>query len=298
MPETRFPPSKSNSATIPRYASSRASRRRPALGTTVSNPSSHTPCESECKLLISLPTSTSGRSAFYHLPVTDDQDRAEGELTSYDGPTVAVRRVHDGNSWIWVANGSARSAFASPETVSLSARDHPVDVGHTRLSDRIIESFRIEVLDLGTYDPSFDELYEALEDVVVAADPDESGPENPAGLGTQVRVLGPVVVVGWKTRPERAIVTELTCFLALHRSRQVSGELLRVALRPEGTKEQSAKTVRTYVSLLRKALGPDALPASSSGGYQLSTNVMNRPGFDGDSGYWFPSTRSSDCRAA
>jgi hypothetical protein len=212
--------------------------------------------------------------------VTVDHDRAEGRQQSYDGPTVAVRSVHPGISWIWVANGSAQSAFAPPETVSASARDLRIDVGRTRLNDRIIESFRIEALDLDTYDPlldEVDELDEAMDDdyLVVAEEPGGSDPEHPAGIGIEVRVLGPVEVVGWMNRPERAIVTELACFLALHRSRPVSGELLRVALRPEGSNEQSAKTVRTYVSLLRKALGPDALPAASSSGYQLSTNVTS-----------------------
>jgi hypothetical protein len=216
-------------------------------------------------------------SAFYHLPVTVDQDQADGEPTSYDGPIVAVRSVHEGNSWIWVANGSVQSEFAPPETVSPSASHERLDVGPARMSDRVIESFRIEALDLDTYDPLVDELFELADDHVVAVegDPVDSAPPDRVDPGIEVRVLGPVEIVGWKTQPERAVVSELACFLVMHRSRPVSGELLRVALRPEGTNEQSAKTIRTYVSLLRKALGPEALPTASSGGYQLSPNVRS-----------------------
>ena len=68
-------------------------------------------------------------------------------------------------------------------------------------------------------------------------------------------------------------MVELACYLALHRERPVSGESLRAALRPDGSKEQSAKTLRTYLSMLRKALGPDALPSRPSGGYQLASWV-------------------------
>jgi len=66
------------------------------------------------------------------------------------------------------------------------------------------------------------------------------------------------------------VVVELACYLALHRERPVSGESLRAALRPDGSTEQSAKTLRTYLSMLRKALGPKALPSRRSGGYQLA----------------------------
>ena len=52
------------------------------------------------------------------------------------------------------------------------------------------------------------------------------------------------------------------------------GEALRVALRPaEREKEQTAKTLRTYLSMLRKSLRPDVLPAANSGGYRLGNAV-------------------------
>ena len=88
---------------------------------------------------------------------------------------------------------------------------------------------------------------------------------------TEILILGSVEARGWRSPPERAVVVELACYLALHRERPVSGESLRAALRPDGSKEQSAKTLRTYLSMLRKALGPDALPSRPSGGYQLAS---------------------------
>jgi hypothetical protein len=214
--------------------------------------------------------------------VTSDQDRGEG-LTSYDGPTIAARGGQDGNSWIWVRNGTAQSAFAPPKTTSTSTRYERVVVGPTPLSDRVIESFRIEALEFDAYDPLLDDLFDSVDDDagVVADDvsgADETGqssPPDPGGSEIMVLVLGPVDVVGWRTRPERAVVTELACFLTLHRGRPVSGEMLRAALRPDGSNEQSAKTIRTYVSLLRKAIGPDALPAASTDGYRLSANVRS-----------------------
>jgi hypothetical protein len=82
-----------------------------------------------------------------------------------------------------------------------------------------------------------------------------------------VKVLGPVELEGWLFPPERAMVTELACYLALHHDRRFSGDQLRFALRPHGEREPSAKTMRTYLSQLRKCLGPDYL--SSGGGYEF-----------------------------
>jgi len=139
-------------------------------------------------------------------------------------------------------------------------------------ADRIIESFRAEALGLDEYDPYLDEIIDDGNLVV-----EESGLEEPftvevgaLTLSAEILIVGPVEASGWRSPPERAVVLELACYLALHRERPVSGEGLRAALRPDGSKEQSAKTLRTYLSMLRKALGPDALPSRPSGGYQLA----------------------------
>ena len=88
-----------------------------------------------------------------------------------------------------------------------------------------------------------------------------------------IHVLGPVEVEDWLVPPERAIVTELACYLALHRERPLSGEQLALALRPDEAREPSAKTMRTCTSLLRKAVGTMYLPSRGSGGYQFTFMV-------------------------
>ena len=80
-------------------------------------------------------------------------------------------------------------------------------------------------------------------------------------------------VEGWRQAPERAIVVELACFLALHVGRPISGDEVRFALRPDGETEISAKSLRTYVSLLRSALGADLVPPATSTGYRISPAV-------------------------
>jgi hypothetical protein len=126
-------------------------------------------------------------------------------------------------------------------------------------------------------------------------DPLFDGPRGPTGSGAdgidallpegvknwedvrvvQIHVLGPVEVTGWLVAPERAIVTELACYLALHRDRPASGEQLRAAVRPDDDREPAAKTMRTYLSLLRKAIGADYLPSGGGGGYRFSWLVTS-----------------------
>ena len=141
------------------------------------------------------------------------------------------------------------------------------------LLERAIESFRREALDLDTYDPLLDEL------PADATERSEVGPyaaplaSDDHGRMPEVRILGPIEISGWLTPPDRAIVTELACYLVLHRGRALSGESIRAALRPNGDGELSAKTLRTYLSALRTAIGSDAFPPGTGGGYQLSTSV-------------------------
>jgi hypothetical protein len=142
-------------------------------------------------------------------------------------------------------------------------------------ADRIIESFRAEALGLDEYDPYLDEI---LGDEELEVEEPEFAYRSPADViaptsAPEILIFGSVDAHDWRSPPERAVVLELACYLALHRERPVSGESLRAALRPDGSKEQSAKTLRTYLSMLRKALGPDALPSRPSGGYQLASWV-------------------------
>jgi DNA-binding SARP family transcriptional activator len=108
----------------------------------------------------------------------------------------------------------------------------------------------------------------------VASDNDGSS-ETTDVNGVEVSVLGPVAIVGWLAVPTRRILIELLCYLALHHDRPVHGEELRAALWPsEDGVEASAKSLRTYMSLLRQYLGPELVPEATRGtGYRLSRNV-------------------------
>jgi hypothetical protein len=197
----------------------------------------------------------------------------EAEELDYDGPIVAAAGSGGpgGAAWIWVANGTDPKMFDPP--VVRRAPPPPPPEGFS--ADRIIESFRAEALDLDKYDPYVDEI---LDDVHLGVEESELEGPSTVELGAptmaaEILILGSVEVHGWNAPPERAVVIELACYLALHRERPVSGESLRSALRPDGSKEQSAKTLRTYLSMLRKVLGPDALPSRPTGGYQLASWV-------------------------
>jgi DNA-binding SARP family transcriptional activator len=90
----------------------------------------------------------------------------------------------------------------------------------------------------------------------------------------EARILGPVEVAGWRRIPERQVVTELCCYLALHGERPVTADVLLAALWPEGRREAGAKSLRTYLSLLRRSLGPDLFPEAEKGaGYRLDPAV-------------------------
>jgi DNA-binding SARP family transcriptional activator len=120
---------------------------------------------------------------------------------------------------------------------------------------------------------SGDSLVQTLEDER-RSQGDVISPRMSPGVLVDVRVLGPVEVVGWRTLPDRRIITELCCYLALHSERPVSGEELIVAIWPDGGREASPKTLRTYLSLLRSSLGADLFPESVKGaGYQLDPAV-------------------------
>lgn len=91
-----------------------------------------------------------------------------------------------------------------------------------------------------------------------------------------VNVLGPVEVIGWVVPPRRKVLTELACYLALHTGRPVSGEEFRAALAgaSETDDEVSAKSLRTYMSELRRCLGPGLLPEARTSGYGFSPGAI------------------------
>ncbi|MHB8466234.1 MAG: AfsR/SARP family transcriptional regulator [Acidimicrobiales bacterium] len=91
--------------------------------------------------------------------------------------------------------------------------------------------------------------------------------------GPQIWVLGPVEIVAWPTAPRRRILVEIAAFLALHPARTWSSDNLRAELWPLGEDgsgiEVSEKTMRSYASYLRQALGADHFPLSTGVGYRL-----------------------------
>jgi len=93
-----------------------------------------------------------------------------------------------------------------------------------------------------------------------------------------VRVLGPVEVTGWREEPDRAVVAELCYYLALHSSRGVRGDDVLAALWPlDGNRGDATKdSVRSYLSLVRRAVGEDRLPKlGRSRTYRLSGFVTD-----------------------
>jgi len=206
----------------------------------------------------------------------------------YLGPYVAGNGGPAGARWVWVANGlrPVGQVFAPPRPLRdpiCAAMD--TLPGDKATIDRIIESWRNVALGYDDADPfaayrEDDEGEETQDDGMamgeLAAGPVEESAEDSAEGGApavEVQVLGPVDVTGWRAPPERAVVTELACYLALHGARAIPGDELRGAFRPDEEQETSAKTLRTYMSLLRRALGPDLVPTGAGGGYRLSPAV-------------------------
>lgn len=208
-------------------------------------------------------------------PATLGARSALDDARLYDGPWIADR---SGQRWLWVTDGTIPSEerFGWPRPIS--GRYPACLPGNWVRSEPDADE------ELATHGP--DDLSAAEGSDIEPSSATEGGgrstPEvavlgaertEARPVGVEVRVLGPVEVVGWRMPPERGSVVELLCFLALHRSRAVRGEVLRVALRPDGEADISAATLRSYLSHLRRALGPGVLPPGSADGYRLGPGV-------------------------
>jgi hypothetical protein len=100
------------------------------------------------------------------------------------------------------------------------------------------------------------------------------GVASPVKL-VEIRVLGPVEGIGWGTLPARKIVVELAAYMAMHKDRAIQPDQLRAALWPgdEGP-EANSKTLRSYISLLRDAVGEELLPHAERGvGYRAGPGL-------------------------
>jgi hypothetical protein len=123
---------------------------------------------------------------------------------------------------------------------------------------------------------------EGVDPVVERALDDVPSPE-PASADTdrspaiRVKVLGTIEVEPELVAPKRSVVLELACYLALHRRHPVATEELQIAPSGEdaGGPETSAKSVRTYMSELRRWLGAEHVPSARGSGYRLASSITS-----------------------
>lgn len=207
----------------------------------------------------------------------------------YRGPRVIARSRSGQGAYVWVVPGIPGP---SPEELKLvgesmttagydSMRAEPEE-GTEALLVGALEAVAAAGDRPGYgdfyYDPDndaeVDEFAEEL-DLIELTDLATTEGEVPRVTGEEVlvKVLGPVEIEGWRETPRRRVVAELACYLALHAGRPISGEVLRAALWPDVDSEASAKSLRNYMSELRRALGSEHVPTARGTGYSVSTSV-------------------------
>jgi hypothetical protein len=135
-------------------------------------------------------------------------------------------------------------------------------------------------LDSSTYDTDHErpigdidtEAQTAIDDAQAVDPPRTDAPDSPL---IRIKILGSVEVDPELQAPKRSVVLELACYLALHRRRLVTTEELQIALSGDDADgpETSAKSVRTYMSELRRWLGADHVPSARGSGYRFGESV-------------------------
>ena len=179
---------------------------------------------------------------------------------TYSGPKIIGRGGRGTGKWVWVTPGM--TPVTHPE---VHEADRP---GHESNSNAMIEAAQ----NLAVSHPLIEQTYMYANLI---------GSPLPAGIDVddsphvRINVLGPIEISPWVVLPTRNKVIELACFLALHRRHPVSMEELQIALSgdlDEGP-ETSAKSVRTYMSDLRRSLGADHVPVARGAGYGLAHSV-------------------------
>jgi hypothetical protein len=159
--------------------------------------------------------------------------------------------------WAWVVPGIPQQdvSNSAAEDLSIAERQH----------------------DSATHQSAVDSAV-AVDDATTqapASEPSSTLPQGePAVHGVRVKVIGPLEVESWVDPPTRHKVTEALCFLALHRKRTMTTEELQIALSAgDDAPETSAKSVRTYMSELRRSLGAEHVPSARGSGYRLADSV-------------------------
>jgi len=203
----------------------------------------------------------------------------------YRGPRVIAHSGGGQGSYVWVVPGLPGPPPEEPKKVpgeSMATTLRTEADAQEEAHALVIEAFETAVVaddrpGSGDFhdDPERDgEVDEFANDLELAGpgDPAEKTSGASAGSGDQVlvKVLGTVEIEGWRETPKRRIVSELACYLALHTGRPVSGEELRAALWPATDSEASAKSLRNYISDLRRALGSERVPMARGTGYSIS----------------------------
>jgi hypothetical protein len=86
----------------------------------------------------------------------------------------------------------------------------------------------------------------------------------------EIGVLGPVTVTGWpEGPPPRPGVLEVAAFLALNPEHAWTTDTLIEAMSVESPRFKP-ETIRTYLTTLRRTLGPDRVPPAGPTGYTLT----------------------------
>ena len=211
----------------------------------------------------------------------------------YRGPRVIARSGSGQGAYVWVVPGipgpspeelkemgeSMATAWYDSKRAEAEAEEEAEALLIGALEAAVAADDRPGYGDF-YYDPEHDgEVDEFAEELTLigstAPGTKESGaPGGPGGL-VVVKVLGAVEIEGWRETPKRRIVSELACYLAMHAGGPVSGEVLRAALWPEVDSEASAKSLRNYMSELRRALGSEHVPTARGTGYAVSTSVTS-----------------------
>jgi DNA-binding winged helix-turn-helix (wHTH) protein len=202
----------------------------------------------------------------------------------YRGPRVIARSGSGQGSYVWVV-----PAIPGPSPEELEAMGESMASGHYAATETEAEELLIGVFESAVgvddrpgysdfyYDPQRDGEIDEFADDLELSSADSRTEESAASRSSEqvvIKVLGPVEIEGWREVPKRRIVSELACYLALHATRPISGEVLRAALWPDVDSEAGAKSLRNYMSELRRALGSENVPTARGTGYSVSSSVQ------------------------